>query len=253
MGNQQSAEKGQGQPIKKEQRPSRKPSVQLPRKAIAADLSASNASATAQVVPQAAQKPAAQQHLRVAQSPEVVSKAPGGIGRSDSKGSSNNKEKNVFHHSREEAAPELSPAGPVDVPIMSKGKQDDFQDPLLSAQRYVPVSHTRPPRLPLPIVHDPMPDSPTLTPLKIGHEDVTLFANDRTENMNGPALHRQNSMLSTVTEDEYEVGGELEPYAMETTAGQTVGVRVEWPHGGDTVYVTGTPMNWERKFRLHKR
>lgn len=60
-------------------------------------------------------------------------------------------------------------------------------------------------------------------------------------------------MISTTTESEEEVGEELQPYAVEPANAQTVPTVIEWNHGGQRVYVTGTFANWERKYRLHPR
>jgi hypothetical protein len=60
-------------------------------------------------------------------------------------------------------------------------------------------------------------------------------------------------MMSTNTESEEEVGEELQPYAVEQTDNHTLPTVIEWNHGGQRVYVTGTFANWEKKYRLHPR
>ena len=52
-------------------------------------------------------------------------------------------------------------------------------------------------------------------------------------------------------EDE-EVLEELEPYTS-SGVGRPVPTIIEWTAPGDKVYVTGTFVNWEKKFRLHRR
>lgn len=55
----------------------------------------------------------------------------------------------------------------------------------------------------------------------------------------------------TTIEDE-ETVDELQPYTT-SGVGKAVPTTIEWTSGGNKVYVTGTFVNWEKKFRLHKR
>jgi hypothetical protein len=55
----------------------------------------------------------------------------------------------------------------------------------------------------------------------------------------------------THIEDE-ELEDELQSYAL-VDPGKAVPTAIQWKAPGDRVYVTGTFVNWEKKFRLHKR
>ncbi|KAM7214933.1 Snf1 kinase [Rhypophila decipiens] len=103
---------------------------------------------------------------------------------------------------------------------------------------------TRPPRLPLPIeeeVHTP--GSPIIAPTDIGEsiEDVDGLESE------GSGLPRPASNLSNNSEVEDEDTEELRV----DKSGPTVPTRLEWRHGGDKVYITGTIFQWNRKTRLH--
>ncbi|KAM7208796.1 hypothetical protein V8F20_000959 [Naviculisporaceae sp. PSN 640] len=103
---------------------------------------------------------------------------------------------------------------------------------------------TRPPRLPLPIeeeVHTP--GSPIISPTDIGQplEDVEGLESE------GSGLMRPSSTLSNNSEVEDEDTEELRV----DKSKPTVPTRLEWHHGGEKVYVTGTIFQWNRKTRLH--
>jgi hypothetical protein len=97
---------------------------------------------------------------------------------------------------------------------------------------------TRPPRLPLPIeeeVHTP--GSPIITPA-----DVTEPLDD----VEGLLAHPISNLSdNSVLEEE-----DTEELLVDKTR-PTVPTRLEWRHGGDKVYVTGTIFQWNRKTRLH--
>jgi hypothetical protein len=65
-------------------------------------------------------------------------------------------------------------------------------------------------------------------------------------------LSGDKSVLDDTTIDDDEIVDELQPYDM-TGLNKAVPTTVEWRGMGEKVYVTGTFVNWERKFRLHKR
>ncbi|KAF2861866.1 carbohydrate-binding module family 48 protein [Piedraia hortae CBS 480.64] len=106
---------------------------------------------------------------------------------------------------------------------------------LNSAGRY-----DRPPRLPLPIAdavadaslpadNDPSPDA--------------LSGGIKMES----DLHRRTSILSSTTledEDEYSM--------LNQSAAPTVPTTITWKGHADKVYVTGTFVSWDRKFKLHR-
>jgi hypothetical protein len=101
---------------------------------------------------------------------------------------------------------------------------------------------TRPPRLPLPIeeeVHTP--GSPIIAPADAGQplEDI--------EGLDSAKLSHPGSDLSNTSAPGEE---DTEELLVDKTR-PTVPTRLEWRHGGDKVYVTGTIFQWNRKTRLH--
>lgn len=102
---------------------------------------------------------------------------------------------------------------------------------------------TRPPRLPLPIeeeVHTP--GSPIISPA-----DVTEPIAADIESLDTATLAHPPSNLSDNSIPEEEDAEEL----LVDKTRPTVPTRLEWRHGGDKVYVTGTIFQWNRKTRLH--
>jgi hypothetical protein len=101
--------------------------------------------------------------------------------------------------------------------------------------------------LPLPIeeeVHTP--GSPIIDP-----HDITLPLEP--SDVEGGALPRKSSVLSSTTLDDDDVG---ENDAFDTSQPSSLQMRVptrmEWNGSGDKVFVTGTFCNWERKLKLHR-
>ena len=111
---------------------------------------------------------------------------------------------------------------------------------------YIPHSNLNfPPRLPLPIeeeVH--APGSPVLAP-----QDLPSSLTD--DELDGP-IPRQSSAISNTTVEEDAAGDELQPYPYEQPPRTTVPTLLQWKHGGEKVYVTGTFTNWSRKFRMNR-
>lgn len=112
---------------------------------------------------------------------------------------------------------------------------------------YIPHSNLNfPPRLPLPIeeeVH--APGSPI-----IPAEGFSSSLHE--EDIDGP-LPRQSSTISSTTLEDDALGDELQPYPYDTPRG-TVPTLLQWPkeQGGEKVYVTGTFIQWSRKYRMHR-
>lgn len=258
MGNQQSAARGGEEKASKEKEKKVNRRVSTPAfsygKSSVADPSASSASATAQSISQQhVHKLALREKLQASHSPEAT-KSANAVIRSNSQGSSKSEKKDVPQPSKAQTVPAPAPVGPMDVPTMSKSKQDDFDDATFHPH-YTPVSQMRPPRLPLPITDAQVatiPDSPTLGPVRTGIEDVSFMDAYEPVSPHEQRLRRKDSMLSYTTQDDEEVG-ELQPYAVDNNGGKTVPVHVAWNHGGDKVYVTGTFANWEAKVKLYKR
>lgn len=86
------------------------------------------------------------------------------------------------------------------------------------------------------------PGSPITTSGSLG----AAAALDRTE------IYPGKPGLGDAADDEDEVVDELEPFAT-TGLNKAVSTTIEWRGGGEKVYVTGTFVNWSRKFKLYKR
>ncbi|KAJ9642178.1 galactose metabolism- protein [Knufia peltigerae] len=276
MGQQQSSEKSSGPrsgtpQAERDRRVNRRVSIQAlsQGRSTPVDPSATKDTALAQTTTTPhLEKPALQQYLQASSSssssPEASARGAKLVERSGSRASRDNRhnESLLEHRPRQQRAsvPVPQASGPVDVPV-SRSKQDSsaeerFEDHHTSAyqdRRYTPVAQLRPPRLPLPIADVPIPESPTLAPVDKGNADVPIFETDEPLAGIESQLRRKSSMMSTTTESEEEVGEELQPYAVEPANAQTVPTVIEWNHGGQRVYVTGTFANWERKYRLHPR
>ena len=171
----------------------------------------------------------------------------------DTMGSASSKEKWVEERKKEKSK-SGSRSTPVRVPRGSdprrqRGPDSQFEpsgpprDP-----NYIPHSNLNfPPRLPLPIeeeVH--VPGSPL-----IAAQDLPSSLHE--EDVDGP-LPRQNSAISSTTIDDDALGDELQPYPYDQPQRGTVSTLLQYPkeQGGDRVYVTGTFINWQRKFRMHR-
>jgi len=262
MGQQQSSEKekssgSKAQHAEKEKKVNRRVSIHALShghgRATPADPSASKDNATAQPVSHTLEKPALQQYLQT--SPEPTAKNGNKLDRTTSR-NARDKKNGLEHRLKQPQASApmaISPAGPMDVPV-SRSRQDEFEEQGAHNQQrhYTPMSQTRPPRLPLPIADVAVPDSPTLMPVDRSNADVPVFETDDPLSAPERKVRRKSSMLSTTTQDEEELGDELQPFGTEATS-QTIPTIIEWNQPGHKVYVTGTFANWEKKFRLHHR
>ena len=109
---------------------------------------------------------------------------------------------------------------------------------------YAAPSHlSRPPRLPLPIG-----DSMSTPGSPIGASG-SLGATATFDNRNLDVYHDRGSGDAI---DDEDMTDELEPYPI-SGVNMAVPTTIEWHGDGEKVYVTGTFVNWARKFRLHKR
>ncbi|KAH8689635.1 putative Snf1 kinase complex beta-subunit Gal83 [Talaromyces proteolyticus] len=210
-------------------------------KATAADPSASRESATGQSASH--RQPPVQQRLQsrnvpsTAQRVQELPERPSGR-RPDGR----------YHPS---AAVETS--SPVQVPSTSgrpTTKRDAGYAPTAPSANplntYYGSSHLqRPPRLPLPIGDaTATPGSPIIAPVDLQTDTVPYEDLDN-------QVPRASISLDDPHVDEDEVEDELQSYAM-VGPGKAVPTIIEWKAAGERVYVTGTFVNWEKKFRLHK-
>jgi Glycogen recognition site of AMP-activated protein kinase len=223
-----------------ERRVNRRLSVHAPSgvKATAADPSASRESATWQSVPQS-QTPV-QQRLQSRTTPHPAHRPLDGQDRRDAK----------RPDARSRDIPSLDVSSPVQVP--SSIRSSARRAPGLSIapsgppSSYSTLSHLqRPPRLPLPIVDaTATPGSPAIAP---ADSLVGSLPYEKPDHLTIRDAAEQNTSV-----DEDEVEDELQSYAM-AGVGKAVPTTIEWKKSGERVYVTGTFVNWEKKFRLHRR
>lgn len=154
-------------------------------------------------------------------------------------------------HTPASHAPSPSPSTrPVDVPQISPNPEKDARPFYPSGQPdsgspygLPPSDFSRPPRLPLPIEEVHTPGSPIITPQDIsspiGQADI-----------NG--LPRRASVLSSTTVDDEDLGDNEAFTADQASLAPSVPMPIEWKGPGDKVYVTGTFVQWDRKFKLHR-
>ena len=154
-------------------------------------------------------------------------------------------------HAPASHAPSPSPSTlPVDVPQISPNPDKDTRQLYPTGQPdsgspygLPPSDFSRPPRLPLPIEEVHTPGSPIITP-----QDISLPLGQA--DING--LPRRASVLSSTTVDEEDVGDNEAFMADQATLAPSVPMPIEWKGPGDKVYVTGTFVQWDRKFKLHR-
>ena len=153
----------------------------------------------------------------------------------------------------EQERPAASPLSrPVDIQRGGDGsnERDAFEPSNLPSESPYGFPHAnrfdRPPRLPLPIEEElHTPGSPIIPP----------------EDMNSPlealdsegTLPRRTSMLSSTTLDEDEAIGDETFLPDPHTFLPTVPTEITWRGSAEKVYVTGTFVNWERKFKLPRQ
>ncbi|KAJ5933507.1 Immunoglobulin E-set [Penicillium verhagenii] len=145
--------------------------------------------------------------------------------------------------SRDVASP-TDHSNPVQVPISRHAAGRDPvapSAPPLNSYYSASTHLQRPPRMPLPIADaTTTPGSPI-----IGPEDshIQSMPADRLLDEQMEASHHSNATL-----DGDEMVDELQPFGV----GKAVPTVIEWNGPGEKVYVTGTFVNWEKKFKLHR-
>lgn len=136
----------------------------------------------------------------------------------------------------------VRPSAPQDIPsatpqdILSAKSQDiPSPDPY-----YLPsAQYTRAPRLPIPVgEEDQDPGSPIPTPADAGEYDEDVNA----ETKSIAALSHASDADDASADDVFGLG------MMHGLP--RVPTLIEWKEGGETVYVTGSFSNWERKYKL---
>jgi hypothetical protein len=142
----------------------------------------------------------------------------------------------------------VEPSNPVRVPPSnSRGSGKDRYS--TAAPSNAPIYYAmssqlqRPPRLPLPIGDaNATPGSPVISPVN-SRIDSLPFKDEPSP----PLVSIENASV-----DEDEVEDELQSYAL-AGVGRAIPTIIEWRQPGEHVYVTGTFVNWEKKFKLHRR
>ncbi|EZG09491.1 hypothetical protein H106_01667 [Trichophyton rubrum CBS 735.88] len=154
----------------------------------------------------------------------------------------------IYSHSRGSQAAHAQQATPASDNVSNAPSNRD-QGEALSTPRPVniyyatPSNLTRPPRLPLPI-GDAMtaPGSP-ITSGSLG----AAMAFDKAN----PEVSPEKSELDPAVDEDDVVQDELDSI-VPTGFNKSVPTTIDWRGGGEKVYVTGTFVNWARKFKLHK-
>jgi hypothetical protein len=84
-----------------------------------------------------------------------------------------------------------------------------------------------------------------------GPDDASPLAPEQTPNYQTMVSNSDLTTTTTTVEDDDTVD-DLQSYAG-SGVGRGVPTYIEWTGGGNRVYVTGTFVNWEAKFRLQRR
>ncbi len=142
------------------------------------------------------------------------------------------------------------PSKPLAVPVahhdVFTSHDSQFEEsgltsgPASSSIQDMSYQMSRPPRLPLPIeeeIHTPGSPIVSATDPATAVDDVPSLEDQS-------SLPRRASGLSNATDED-----DSEELRVDKTR-PTVPTRIEWRHGGQKVYVTGTPFQWSRKQRL---
>ncbi|EKV12275.1 Snf1 kinase complex beta-subunit Gal83, putative [Penicillium digitatum] len=145
--------------------------------------------------------------------------------------------------------PSRDHSNPVQVPVSRHVPGRDPvapSAPLLNSYYSASAHLQHPPRLPLPIGDaNTTPGSPVLGP-----EDshIQSLPADR---LLDEQMDRNTLAAGHTTTEEEELLDELQPYTT-SGMGKAIPVVIEWTAPAQKVYVTGTFVNWEKKFRLHR-
>lgn len=208
-------------------------------KATAADPSASIETATGHSA--TARQTPVQQRL---QSRNITDSSRGNSERHD-----RHDAKKAEPHYRDIPSPD--PSNPVQVPVSRAAARNDAtvapSGPPLNTYYSASTHLQRPPRMPLPIGDaTATPGSPI-----IGPEDshIGFVSGDRSL---GKQASQDNAGITNTAIDDEETLDELEPYTP-SGVGRAVPTCIEWNGPGEKVYVTGTFVNWEKKYRLHRK
>lgn len=144
----------------------------------------------------------------------------------------------------------LDPSDPVQVPISRHAAGRDSvapSGPPLNSYYNASAHLQRPPRLPLPIG-----DATTTPGSPISGPEDSHIQSMPADRLLDEQMDPEASNLSNNTLDGDEIVDELEPFTA-SGVGKAIPTTIEWTQPGQKVYVTGTFVNWEKKFKLHRR
>jgi hypothetical protein len=218
-------------------------------KATAADPSASKESATGHSVAHNTQPPI-EQRLQSRKVHESGLRSVDKPGRYKSERITQGERREMEYRPRE-APPE--PSVPVQVPSAadrSSARRDQYpyvtaSGPPLNTYYGASAHLQRPPRLPLPIGDATVtPGSPVIAPSETQVQSVPFG-----QTIIDPS--HDTSHLSNASANDEDAADELRDDA--NSIGKSVATKIEWKGHAEKVYVTGTFVNWERKFRMHRR
>lgn len=157
---------------------------------------------------------------------------------------SNRQDKHDIKITETADGPSRDQSNPVQVPSARSTVQHDPYPPFSPSgpppnTYYGASAHLRrPPRLPLPIGDaTATPGSPIIGPAEsqMAEPPDDRILDEQT---------KQDTSTSNTTIDEDINADELQTYAVPTL--------IKWTGAGHKIYVTGTFVNWEKKFRLHR-
>ncbi|KAF7712683.1 Snf1 kinase complex beta-subunit Gal83 [Penicillium ucsense] len=140
-------------------------------------------------------------------------------------------------------------SNPVQVPSARQGAGRDPvapSGPPLSSYYSASQHLQRPPRMPLPIG-----DATTTPGSPISGPEDSHIQSMPADQLLKEQMEQGVSNLSSATLDGEEIVDELQTYAS-SGVGKAVPTYIEWSGPGQKVYVTGTFVNWEKKFKLHR-
>ncbi|KAL3480677.1 hypothetical protein BJX99DRAFT_220065 [Aspergillus californicus] len=146
--------------------------------------------------------------------------------------------------SRDIQSPDQS--NPVQVPVSraAAARREPYESVAASGphKMYYSASHhlQRPPRMPLPIGDaTATPGSPISGP-----DDTSPLAPEQASTGQTTVV---DSDITTIEGDDT-----VDELYASSGVSKAIPTLIEWTGGGNKVYVTGTFVNWEKKFRLHK-
>lgn len=148
------------------------------------------------------------------------------------------------------SVPPQDHSNPMQVPTARQAAGRDPvapSGPPLSSYYSAATHLQRPPRMPLPIG-----DATTTPGSPISGPEDSHIQSLPADRLMDEKMDPGASNLSSATLDGEEIVDELQPYAT-SGVGKAVPTYIEWSGPGQKVYVTGTFVNWEKKFKLHRR